>query len=33
MTSDPLYNKENNKEDMMDGIDSYFEMMFYSQGE
>jgi hypothetical protein len=28
-----LYNRGNNKEETMDGIDDYFELMFYSQGE
>jgi len=33
MISDPLYNRGNNKEEKMDGIDDYFEVMFYSEGE
>lgn len=34
MSTDPLYNKNNdNEEEIMDGIDGYFEMMFYSNGE
>jgi hypothetical protein len=33
MISDPLYNRGNTKEETMDGIDDYFEVMFYSEGE
>jgi hypothetical protein len=28
-----VYTRRNTKEDTMDGIDDYFDMMFYSQGE
>jgi len=28
-----IYTWRNTKEETMDGIDSYFELMFYSQGE
>lgn len=34
MNPKSVYNKgNNNEEEVMDGIDSYFETMFYSQGE